>query len=385
MSRHPRPGPARGGRNHPMNAWYVLATSDEVAGSPIGRRALDTGVVLFRTTDGTAVALEDRCAHRPYPLSLGRVDGDCIVSGYSGFVYDRHGVCVHVPTQAEVPLGARVRAFPVVEDSTFIWVWLGEPSLARLRPPPRTPWLRDPAWVTVGDAWDTDADVLLLHENFADITHVAVVDPFIAPPVLRGPPPPLEVEVTETGVSFSRTYAPAPIAGWHADLLGVTPHSEHVQREQGRFVSPGLWVDGWDVDLAGRSSGGPSSGGPSSGGPSSGEIRTATFRFTHAVTPVTAGRTRHVWRVSRNFALDDEASAALVPIFSAYYRRVQGILQTMQDVLDGEGYRPEVHVSADAAVLQVRKIIRNMVADESGTSVRRLRDGRPPSSAPAPR
>ena len=70
---------------HPRNCWYAVATTGEVGREPLGRRVLGTGVVLFRTTDGTAVALEDRCAHRPYPLSLGRVDGDRIVSGYTGF------------------------------------------------------------------------------------------------------------------------------------------------------------------------------------------------------------------------------------------------------------------------------------------------------------
>ena len=204
---------------HPRNCWYMLATSEEVGREPLGRRAVDIGAVLLRTTDGTAVALEDRCAHRPYPLSLGRVDGDHIVSGYSGFVYDARGFCVHVPTQSEIPVGARVRAFPLHEDGVFVWAWLGEPSLAALRPPPVTPWLSDPGWSTLGEVWETKADLLLLHENFADITHVAVVDPFIAPPVLRSSPPPLEVEVTETTVSFSRTYQPAPIPAWQAELL----------------------------------------------------------------------------------------------------------------------------------------------------------------------
>ena len=229
----------------------MLATSEEVGREPLGRRALDTGVVLFRTTDGTAVALEDRCAHRPYPLSLGRVEGDNIVSGYSGFAYNTRGFCVHVPTQSEIPVGALVRAFPVHEDGVFVWAWLGEPSLAALRPPtPATPWLTDPGLV---DAWrspgDAEADVLLLHENFADITHVAVVDPYIAPPVLRSSPPPLEVEVTETTVSFSRTYQPAPIPAWQAELLGLAADAEHVQHEQGAFVTPGLWVDRWDVHV----------------------------------------------------------------------------------------------------------------------------------------
>ena len=61
----------------------------------------------------------------------------------------------------------------------------------------------------------------------------------------------------------------------------------------------------------------------------------------------------------------------LLPIFTDYYRRVQGILETMQDVLDADGPRREINVSADTAALQVRKIIRNMVADETGTEFRR--------------
>lgn len=96
-----------------------------------------------------------------------------------------------------------------------------------------------------------------------------------------------------------------------------------------------------------------------------------TFRFTHAVTPVAAGRTRHAWRVSRNFALGDQAGKVLLPIFTDYYRRVQSILETMQQVLDCDGARREVNVSADAAALQVRKIIGNMIADETGVPARR--------------
>ena len=342
---------------HPRNCWYMVATSDEVGREPLGRRALGTGVVLYRTTDGTSVALEDRCAHRPYPLSLGRIDGDHIVSGYSGFVYDARGVCVHVPTQSEIPVGARVRAYPVHEDGVFVWAWLGEPSLAALRPPPVTTWLNDPGWATIGDEWETKADLLLLHENFADITHVAVVDPYIAPPVLHSSPPPLEVEVTETTVSFSRTYEPAPIPAWQAELLGLPADAKHVQHEQGAFVTPGLWVDRWDVHVDSEPNG----------------ARIHTFRFTHAVTPISPGRTRHAWRVSRNFALGEQAGKVLLPICTDYYRRVQGILETMQDVLDADGPRREINVSADAAALQVRKIIRNMVADETGAEFRRAR------------
>jgi phenylpropionate dioxygenase-like ring-hydroxylating dioxygenase large terminal subunit len=329
----------------PTQTWYVAATSDEVSTVPLARRALDTAVVLYRTTDGSAVALEDRDAHRPYPLSLGRVEDDLIVSAYSGFAYGPDGRCVRVPTQEEVPYGARVRAFPTREQDGLVWVWFGEPGVAELRQPPSAPWLTDDQWGTLGSAWTTEANYLLLHENFADITHVAVVDPVIAPPVLTaGPVPLLEVEVTETTVSFQRAYPPAPLAEWHAPLVGAAPHDQFPQREHGRFVSPAMWVDSWDVQIDGGS--------------------VATFRFTHAVTPVDSGSTRHVWRVSRNFAPGEAVSANLTPLFTDYYDRVRRILETMQQVITRDGAREDVSVAADAAALQVRKIVSRMVAEE---------------------
>ena len=57
------------------------------------------------------------------------------------------------------------------------------------------------------------------------------------------------------------------------------------------------------------------------------------------MTPIAADRTRHAWRVSRNFARGEQASKILLPIFTDYYRRVQTILETMQDVLDADGPR----------------------------------------------
>jgi vanillate O-demethylase monooxygenase subunit len=208
--------------------------------------------------------------------------------------------------------------------------------------------LTDPAWAGFGDQWETHAAVDLLQENFADITHVAVIDPEFAPPVLRSAPPLLDVEVSETRVSFSREYPAAALTPWHAQLIGADPAATHRQREDGQFVTPGLWVDGWTVYGAGA------------------EGADATFRFTHAITPVDDTHTRHVWRVSRNFALDGAAEEVLRPLFSAYYRRVQTILETMQAVLDRDGRRPSVKVSADAAAIQVRRIVAQMIADETG-------------------
>ena len=64
----------------PHNAWYAAATSDEVGRTPPARRVLGGRIVVYRTAAGEAVALEDRCEHRPVPLSSGRLEGDDIVA-----------------------------------------------------------------------------------------------------------------------------------------------------------------------------------------------------------------------------------------------------------------------------------------------------------------
>lgn len=346
-----RPGatalPQRRCADVPHNAWYAAATSDEVGRTPVARQILGTRVVVYRTREGQPVALEDRCAHRPVPLSTGRLEGDDIVAAYTGFRYAPDGRCVHVPTQAKVPIGAGVRAFPVHEDGSFVWLWPGEARLARLRPPPRTPWLREPTWATFGSGWITAASVRLLLDNFSDITHVAHVDPDIAPPALvAGPVPPLEVTVTETGMAYARQFPAVPLPDWQAQLLDLPPDAAFPQREEGEFRSPGLWVDRWHVDTdAGRHS----------------------FVFTHALTPVDEGSTRHVWRVSRDFSPSPAATGTLAPLFERYYRKVRAALETMQRIVAEDGARPEVRIAADAGATQVRRIMDRLVADETGT------------------
>jgi phenylpropionate dioxygenase-like ring-hydroxylating dioxygenase large terminal subunit len=332
----------------PRNAWYALATSEEVGRRPVAVRAVDTPFVLYRSTGGDVVALEDRCVNRPYPLSRGRVDGDRLVDGYTGFVYGPDGTVLSVPSQPHVPVGARARAYAVIEADGFVWAWPGDAALAKLRPAPEASWLTDPGWWTFGETWTTRASALLLQDNLADITHVAVVDPVVSPPALQDTPPALQVEVSETQVRFRREFPAAPVPDYQAELLGLPPGARYPQREEGAFLSPGLWVDRWSVDLG------------------DGRAAPPTFVFTHAITPVDERTTRHAWRVSRNFAPGDRAQGVLQPIFRGYYATVQEILQTMQEVLDRDGWRREVQVSADAAMLQVRRIMRRLAAEESG-------------------
>jgi phenylpropionate dioxygenase-like ring-hydroxylating dioxygenase large terminal subunit len=73
------------------NCWYAVGFPDEFGRELRGQTFLGEPVVLFRTEAGELVALEDRCAHRRLPLSVGRLKGDTIECSYHGLVYNRSG------------------------------------------------------------------------------------------------------------------------------------------------------------------------------------------------------------------------------------------------------------------------------------------------------
>jgi len=110
------------------NAWYVAALSPEVGREPKAVRLLGEAVVLYRTQDGAAVALEDACPHRKLPLSMGRIKGDAIECGYHGLTFDCSGACIDAATQARIPPFAKVRSYPVQDKYGLLWIWMGDPA-----------------------------------------------------------------------------------------------------------------------------------------------------------------------------------------------------------------------------------------------------------------
>lgn len=73
-------------------AWYVAAWPHEVNDQqPLARTILGQDLVLFRMGNGQAVAMEDRCAHRLAPLSMGRIEADGIRCMYHGVKFGAAG------------------------------------------------------------------------------------------------------------------------------------------------------------------------------------------------------------------------------------------------------------------------------------------------------
>ena len=76
--------------------WQLACLSTDLGSKPLARTIAGTPLVLWRSGD-RAVAMHDRCPHRNYPLSKGRIDGGSIVCPYHGWSFKDDGTCSSVP------------------------------------------------------------------------------------------------------------------------------------------------------------------------------------------------------------------------------------------------------------------------------------------------
>jgi len=159
------------------NVWYVVAWTTEMEdGKPLGRTVIEEPVVIWRGADGDLVAMEDRCPHRHAPLSLGRLDGDEIQCMYHGLKFSKQGSCTHVPGTDITPPNCEVKTYPVAEKHDWIWVWMGDPSLADESLIPDAYGLDNDLYLqSNGDALDYEANYQLIHDNLLDLSHADFV------------------------------------------------------------------------------------------------------------------------------------------------------------------------------------------------------------------
>ena len=158
------------------NCWYVAAWSSEVTDSGMASLSIaNEPVLLYRTSGGEVVVLEDRCCHRQAPLSRGRREGDDIRCMYHGLKFEPSGRCIEIPGQETIPERARVRRYPAVDRHSWVWVWMGDAALADPALIPAAVGLDDPEWSLRSGRIDYQASHMLIHDNLCDFSHIAYV------------------------------------------------------------------------------------------------------------------------------------------------------------------------------------------------------------------
>jgi phenylpropionate dioxygenase-like ring-hydroxylating dioxygenase large terminal subunit len=162
-----------------MNSWYCVGWSVDLHERPLGIRVLDQELVLFRTSDGTPIALDGRCPHRFAPLSRGKVRGDEIECCYHGLRFNRAGLCTVNPHgKGIIPPRAKVRSYPMQDRNGALWVWMGDPELADAGKIVSFDFVSDrKQWAGVTGYLKINADYQLVIDNLLDLTHATYLHP----------------------------------------------------------------------------------------------------------------------------------------------------------------------------------------------------------------
>jgi phenylpropionate dioxygenase-like ring-hydroxylating dioxygenase large terminal subunit len=330
------------------NQWYCAALAKEIGAAPLGRVFLGEPVVMFRTPDGTIVALEDRCCHRRAPLSLGKVEGDKLRCGYHGFLYDATGACVWVPGQDRVPPDARVKSYPIIDKHGYVWIWMGDPALADPAKAPDFFWNDDPAWAAWSGYLPIKCHYMLLVDNLMDLSHVPVLHAGILGAAEDTQP---EL-VWERGTGWVRGTRVArnlpPPMRWRME--GIDHNID--QTKIMTYTPPANVVISITTNEAGRKPGAPAR-------------VNQTFVVLDSMTPETETSCHYFFGSSRNYAIDNAEMTKLVEQQTLLaFDQDKEMLEAEQRIIDLDAAAPQVDVIGDGGGLQSRRLLDVLLAEE---------------------
>ncbi len=335
------------------NAWYVAAWDHEVTRTPLGRIILDEPIVLYRTPGGSAVALEDRCAHRRFPLHRGKLVGDVLRCGYHGLEYAPSGACVRVPGSDTVPARLGVRAYPVVERYHWLWIWMGDAARADEGAIEDFHWLDDPDWGAKGARFHVEADYRLIIENLLDLTHLA--------------------SVHETTIGNAAVATAAQVSTEQdGELVRVTrwmidqPPPPTYQKA-GNFQGN---IDRWQVieytppgfirlDVGGTDTGSGAPKGRRKGG--------IAMRNLNALTPESERTTHYFWAQAHDFRPHDGELTEFIfeEVKTAFLQDLE-VFQAQQRVIDLDPQAPTLNLPSDAGGVRALHLLERLVAEDAG-------------------
>jgi len=333
------------------NHWYVAAWSTEVGSQPLARTLLNEPVVLYRTADGKAVAMEDRCPHRRAPLSLGKVVDDRLQCHYHGLQFAPGGACVRIPGQERIPASVCVRTYPVEDRYRWVWIWMGNPDEADPDLIPDYRWMTDSAWGAKGDRYHVKANWQLIVDNLLDLTHLAFVHESTIGNAAVAESADVKVTRGPANVLVTRWIIDQPPPPTYAKVGNFSGHVDRWQFID--FTAPSFLR--LHVGATPTGTGGPE-------GNLEGGIQ---MRNLNCITPETETTTHYFWAQAHNFDPHNQAVTDLAfEQVSTAFREDVVVFEAQQRVISQWPDSKEVDINSDAGGIQARRILARMHAAE---------------------
>lgn len=341
----------------PRNQWYVAAWGREISDELFSRTICGEPILFWRTQAGTVTAVSDRCVHRRFPLSQApsRLVNDTVVCGYHGFTYGTDGVCVSVPGQTRIPRTARLTSYPIVEQDSYVWIWIGDPALADSSRIPRAPWLVSDEWTTVSGMEPLQARYQLLVDNLMDLSHETYLHGgYIGTPEVAETPITTEVDEEARIIYFSRRMADAECPPFYANSTGITGRITRWQDVE--YTPPCLYKLHSRIAPVGVL--------PNEDGTDPDAFH---VKVVYGITPETENSTHDFWAVARDFAIHDEAvSAYLAEQNRTVVLQDVTALNVLEEVISKEpaGYQ-ELSINIDTGALAARRMLAGLLRQDA--------------------
>lgn len=339
----------------PRNQWYVAAYGREIGPELFSRTVCNEPILFWRTQSGEVVAMSDRCVHRRYPLSEApsQLVDDQVICGYHGFTYGADGRCVAVPGQTNIPRTARLKSYQVVEQDSFIWVFIPDRDSPAVGDPaaiPRAPWMDSPDYTAVSGMEPLGCHYSLLIDNLLDLSHETYLHGgYIGTPEVAATP--IITEVADRGVvSVSRRMDDAECPPFYAKSTGIQGRISRWQDIE--YHPPCLYLLHSRVAPVGSAPPTPDGSDP----------HAFHTEIVYAITPETDQSTHDFWGVARDFARDDdEVSEFLAKNNRTVVLQDVAALEILQGVLASEppGYQ-ELSINIDAGGLEARRLLKQL-------------------------
>jgi vanillate O-demethylase monooxygenase subunit len=331
------------------NQWYCAALAAEIAHVPLARIFLNEPVVMYRTIDGTAVALEDRCCHRRAPLSRGQIEGNNLRCGYHGLLYEPGGRVIWAPGQDKLPAGAHVRSYPLCEKHGWVWIWMGDPALVEPNTVPAFHWYDAPGWAGCGACLDVKANYMLLVDNLLDLSHLAFLH-IKTIGAADDTNPNLTWERGPTllrGVRIARNLSPSHRQIAQGDTLRTD--STKVMT----FTPPANVVIEISAVETGKTEDDPTN-----------RVNRKLIVL-DSMTPETETSCHYFWGNCRNYAIDDQAvTEAVLKSTGVAFDEDKFMLEAEQRIIDLNPAAPQIDLVGDAGGLQARRMVERLLAEE---------------------
>ncbi|WP_115558785.1 aromatic ring-hydroxylating dioxygenase subunit alpha [Xanthomonas dyei] len=338
----------------PLNAWYAVAWDHEIKHALTPRKVCNLEVVVYRTTAGAVVALEDACWHRLVPLSMGKLRGDDVVCGYHGLVYNTQGRCVHMPSQETINPSACVRSFPVAEKHRYVWIWPGDPAKADTALIPDLHWAHDPAWAGDGRTIYAKCDYRLVLDNLMDLTHETFVhgSSIGQDEIAEAPFDVVHGDRSVVVSRWMRNIDPPPF--WASQIAKHLDYHGKVDRWQIiRFEAPGTIAIDVGVAITGT------------GAPEGDRSQGVNGYVLNTITPETDTPCHYFWAFMRNYALHDQSLTTLTRAgVTGVFGEDEAILEAQQRAIDAHPDHTFYNLNVDSGGMWARRVIDRLIAQE---------------------